>query len=984
MTLVVRAGAGQVVAPRFRSLITLQVSHFRQVTSYPYNRIPTTYNLSSPLVLYYPCMRILSIFFVFAFIFAGLRAVPAASARGELVKGSLAAVYYVATDGNRYAFPNERIYASWYADFSGVSTVTDTELASYPLGGNVTYRPGTRLLKLTNDPKVYAVEPGGVLRWVTSETVATSLWGTSWATRVDDLSDSLFGSYVIGEDLDAVRYPEGSLLVDATLGDYFVMEYGWLRAISATAISENGYQLKDAIEIDVSTFDIGTDIVEEETVLSDSASTGLGDDMEEDVVAEGTDANGSIIQGGSDQVLGRVTLSFRTTTTMERVSVLLEAETDADEDADEGGLVQGDGDEQVTPNLTNVRLIDLDGNEPFGAANVSQATSGDDAQDLTMIGSVTFRAGSHTFLLVADVDENTPVGQSYQATFYVTGSVFVVGPEESEYVTPEKLAFAAVDVVAGGLEVTVASGTVDVNAIRGEQDALTAGAFTFTNQTSSAASVTSVTLTAYVDAGEEDDDFMVGSDTDGGSTTLAKQIVSSVSLVRASDGVSVGTCGTIGSDGRVTCTTSGLSVTAGSSTDVEALVFLNSAAPYGEGADRIAFDIAEGDDVVSKLSVSAEAPNGGDAPGIVLTVAQHGTLTVTGSGAPETVVAMSSTDNSVYVLTFEASDTEDIEVDSFSLRVLDPDSLGSLADGRLGYEDATGTEAFIEGQKSSSGILFSSANLTIPAGETLEVTVYADIASDSAGATSGDTLGFTWEDTVFSGHGVLSGVLFDAGDVGDAISISAEDGSTASVRKNLVSVTSLNSSIDTTPSTAGGAEVLRFTLGSTGEGSSQIYTLTFRVDPSDIATTGDDTDLLEYWADVNGDAHDDDDILDLIDLTSNDEVGEGSAGDIDFSLYDYSAATRDTSPAGITTASGDYGLLTIEFATPLTVTSVGRTLSLELDLRGLAADTGSVSVDLLGSSEFVWGDGSNELGASSLTGTGVSGLALSGAEITIE
>ncbi len=934
-------------------------------------------------VLYYRRMHIRTVFFVFALLVNGFLPLRVVEARGTLVKGSLPAVYYVASDGNRYAFPNERIYTSWYADFSGVTTIEDTELASYPLGGNVMYRPGTRLIKLTNDPKVYAVEPGGVLRWVTSESVAQSLWGTSWASRVDDLSDSLFGSYTHGEDLETARYPEGSLLVDASSGTYFVMEYGELREFTSTALGANGYQTKDAVSVNASTFEQGVDISGEETELSDVASVGLGKDMEEDVVAVGTDPSGVIIQGGEAQVLGRVTLSFRTTTTMQRVSVLLEAEDDADEDADAGGLVRGDDEEQIEPNLDNVRLVDLDGNEPFGAASVAQSTTGDDAQALIMTGSVTFKAGSHTFLLVADVDEDAPVGQTYRATFYVTGSQFVVGPEESEYVTPERLAFSSVDVAAGGISVAVSDAAEDVVVVGGEQDGVTVNQFTFTNETSGTATVSSVTFTGYVDEGEGNDDFGAGSDMDAGTATFVKQVVTSLSLVSATSGAALGTCGTIGSDGTVSCTGMNWGLSAGESEDVQLVVFISGSAPYDEGADRVAFDIVEEEDVIASLSVSVTTPNGGEAPATVLTVADHGTLTIEGSGAPDTILAMSTTDHLVYTMTFTASDIEGVEVDGFSLRLLSPDGLRSLSDGRLRYTSA-GVETTVEGQKSASGLLFSNASVVVPAGSSVSVDVYADVASSGSGASSGDELGFGVETTVFTGHGVLSGVTFGAGDIGEAITMDADDGSSATVRKNLPAITSLVSSVDTAPATARAAETLRFTLASTGEGTVQLDTLTFRVDPSDIGTTGDDNDLLEYWADVNGDSRDDDDIVDLIDVAADDVLAEASNDDVDFSIYDSSAAARDTSPAGITTASGDYGLITVTFASPLSISSTGRTLSLELDLSGLAGDEGTVTVTLLGSSDFVWGDGSYALGSSSLTGTGVSGIPLSSSTITIE
>jgi len=134
-----------------------------------------------------------------ALIAAGYVTVHAATVpAGSLVKASGASVYYFGSDGKRYVFPDEKTYATWYADFSTVRTVSDAELASMPLGGNVTYRPGVRMVKIQSDPKVYAIERGGVLRGVASESVAAALYGSDWAKKIDDVPDAFFVNYTLG------------------------------------------------------------------------------------------------------------------------------------------------------------------------------------------------------------------------------------------------------------------------------------------------------------------------------------------------------------------------------------------------------------------------------------------------------------------------------------------------------------------------------------------------------------------------------------------------------------------------------------------------------------------------------------------------------------------------------------------------------------------------------------------------------------------
>jgi len=123
---------------------------------------------------------------------------------GELIKGeSFKAVYYKAIDGKRYVFPNKRVYDSWYADFSTVRVISDGELFDISLGGNVFYKPNSRLVKITTDPKVYWVDEFGVLRHVISEGAAQNLFGSDWITKIDDLPDEFFTGYTIGNSIDS-------------------------------------------------------------------------------------------------------------------------------------------------------------------------------------------------------------------------------------------------------------------------------------------------------------------------------------------------------------------------------------------------------------------------------------------------------------------------------------------------------------------------------------------------------------------------------------------------------------------------------------------------------------------------------------------------------------------------------------------------------------------------------------------------------------
>lgn len=112
-------------------------------------------------------------------------------------------VYFCGADGKRHPFPNQKIHDSWYAgDFAGVYEVSADALGKISLGKNVTYRPGVRMVKVTTDPKVYAVDADGTLRWITSESVAVALYGQNWNQQIDDLPDAFFFDYKIGTPIE--------------------------------------------------------------------------------------------------------------------------------------------------------------------------------------------------------------------------------------------------------------------------------------------------------------------------------------------------------------------------------------------------------------------------------------------------------------------------------------------------------------------------------------------------------------------------------------------------------------------------------------------------------------------------------------------------------------------------------------------------------------------------------------------------------------
>lgn len=163
--------------------------------------------------------------FVTAFLISATFPVHAhAASAGDLVKcEDFSAVYYLAEDGERYVFPNEHVYLSWYSDFRDVKTISCDDLATLPLGDRIVYQAGTRLVKIPSDPSVFAVEDDGVLREIPDEETAIELFGEDWGDRVDDVSEAFWPSFTLGAPLAEGEIPEGTIVADDD-GDLFRVE----------------------------------------------------------------------------------------------------------------------------------------------------------------------------------------------------------------------------------------------------------------------------------------------------------------------------------------------------------------------------------------------------------------------------------------------------------------------------------------------------------------------------------------------------------------------------------------------------------------------------------------------------------------------------------------------------------------------------------------------------------------------------------------
>ena len=245
----------------------------------------------------------------------GLSASAAAPQAGDLIKmDGLSTVYFLGNDGKRYVYPHSSVFFTWHSDFSGVVTISPSELASYPLGSNIVVRAGTKLVKITTDPSVYVVTPNGVLRKIASEADAINLFGSLWSRRVIDVSDAFFTNYTIGTALASGEIPAGSLIKSATSAAVYYFDGTNYRMIaSEAAFNANRFDFANLITVTYAITGGGNAITSNEFGYDAQGGSGVGPVVTGSgltaSLSSATPASMSVPQNGSRIAMAKVNLT---------------------------------------------------------------------------------------------------------------------------------------------------------------------------------------------------------------------------------------------------------------------------------------------------------------------------------------------------------------------------------------------------------------------------------------------------------------------------------------------------------------------------------------------------------------------------------------------------------------------------------------------------------------------------------------------------
>lgn len=202
-----------------------------------------------------------------------------AASTGDLIKlSSDTAVYYV-NGSNRHAFPHSSVYFTWYRDFNNVQVVSQAEMSNYTLTTNVTIRPGTKLMKITSDPKTYAVGMDRTIYHISSEQEAISMYGPNWAGMVVDVADSFFNNYTMGGQKPNGQYTGGQLVKAAGSPDVYYYTGSQFRKVAGeNAFYANRFSFDHVVTAPsgFSMSPMGSDITGAEADITNTAQAAPG------------------------------------------------------------------------------------------------------------------------------------------------------------------------------------------------------------------------------------------------------------------------------------------------------------------------------------------------------------------------------------------------------------------------------------------------------------------------------------------------------------------------------------------------------------------------------------------------------------------------------------------------------------------------------------------------------------------------------------
>lgn len=353
-------------------------------------------------------------------------------ADGDLVKtASSSAVYYI-QGSNKRVFPHYNVYLSWGnpADFSGVKTVSSSELAAYSDANAVPFRDGSLFRGTTSSlggkdaTAVFYVEDA-VLRPVLSETVYQGLFSDLSWSKVTWVPDDLLSkfNYDMGSDLTSTStHPNGCLFTYSGSNQKYLIQDGKKRTVSDSAFSSNGYIANSILTFDSSeTYADGNAVTGAESGLMTPGW--LGTVEAGSLVASVISIPGDTVPDGASN-LSVLSVRFTAGSTAASVTGLTFKRLGIGETSDWSGMYVYEGDTLIT---NTSRTISSDSHE-VEFPTISVSIPANSSKTITLRGDLnsSLTAGkSHYFQLKAVESTATISGLPVNGNTFVIGAVTV-------------------------------------------------------------------------------------------------------------------------------------------------------------------------------------------------------------------------------------------------------------------------------------------------------------------------------------------------------------------------------------------------------------------------------------------------------------------------------------------------------------------------------------------------------------------------------
>ena len=137
-------------------------------------------------------------------------------ADGDLIKiANDGAIYYIGADSKRHLYVNEATFWTWYEGSwsniksNGVTqtikTLSQEDFDNLAVGQNSTAKPGAKLVKFQNSPKIYTVVSNAKLALVPDDATAKQLFGDDWNKKIITIQNGFETDYAKDGVLDLAK-----------------------------------------------------------------------------------------------------------------------------------------------------------------------------------------------------------------------------------------------------------------------------------------------------------------------------------------------------------------------------------------------------------------------------------------------------------------------------------------------------------------------------------------------------------------------------------------------------------------------------------------------------------------------------------------------------------------------------------------------------------------------------------------------------------